>query len=179
MTLSAWMIAAYSIGAWFFIQRWMTLYILYRVYKVQPMPATEIPSFSSGFKKGWAAFVILALIFLPLFLDAQAKDWLIGRLGEEGSAAYSSSVMMFTPGLVGAYAIFIGRKSISSGRLKLGKLVDIFSKSLPKVVPIAVTIYFAEEDKQDIQVGEIDLTPINESQRVYNYLHDRKKELYS
>ncbi|MGE7185495.1 TRAP transporter large permease subunit [Peribacillus sp. NPDC006672] len=143
VTLSAWMIAAYSIGAWFFIQRWMTLYILCRVYKVQPMPAAEIPSVSGSFKKGWAAFVIPALIFLPLFLDAQAKDLLIGRLGEEGSAAYSSSVMMFTPGLAGAYAIFIGRKSISSGRLKLGKLVDIFSKSLPKVVPIAVTIYFA------------------------------------
>lgn len=148
VSLSGWMIAAYSIGAWFFLQRWLTLYTLCKVYKVRPLETTEVPSFTESFKAGWPAFVIPALIFIPLFLDAQTKDLVINRLGEKGSAAYSSSVMMFTPGLAGAYAIFIGRKSLSSGHLHLSKLADIFSKSLKNVVPVAVTIYFAYATSQ-------------------------------
>ncbi|MEA1853611.1 TRAP transporter large permease subunit [Cytobacillus sp. FSL W7-1323] len=148
ITLSGWMVAAYSIGVWFFVQRWLTLYVLCRVYKVQPIPATEIPSFSKSLKSGWATLFIPIIIFLPLFLDAQAKDWLLGRIGESGSGAYSSSVLMFTPGLAGAYAVFIGRKSFAKRKEFLSKMFSTFSGSLQQVVPIAVTIYFAYATSQ-------------------------------
>lgn len=148
ITLSGWMVAAYSIGVWFFVQRWLTLYVLCRIYKVQPIPATEIPSFSKSLKSGWATLFIPIIIFLPLFLDAQAKDWLLGRIGESGSGAYSSSVLMFTPGLAGAYAVFIGRKSFAKRKEFLSKMFSTFSGSLQQVVPIAVTIYFAYATSQ-------------------------------
>lgn len=148
ITLSGWMVAAYSIGVWFFVQRWLTLYVLCRIYKVQPIPATEIPSFKKSLKSGWATLFIPIIIFLPLFLDAQAKDWLLGRLGESGSGAYSSSVLMFTPGLAGAYAVFIGRKSFAKRKEFLSKMLSTFSGSLQQVVPIAVTIYFAYATSQ-------------------------------
>lgn len=148
ITLSGWMVAAYSIGVWFFVQRWLTLYVLCRVYKVQPIPATEIPSFKKSLKSGWATLFIPIIIFLPLFLDAQAKDWLLGRIGESGSGAYSSSVLMFTPGLAGAYAVLIGRKSLAKRKEFLSKMLSTFSGSLQQVVPIAVTIYFAYATSQ-------------------------------
>ncbi|MGE8207031.1 TRAP transporter large permease subunit [Heyndrickxia sp. NPDC080065] len=148
ISLSGWMLAAYSIGAWFFLQRWLTLFVLCRVYKVRPIPSNEIPSLSESFKLGWSALVIPALIFIPLFIDAQAKDWLIARIGENGSASFSSSVLMFTPGIAGAYAIWTGRKSLSDRKVKFGALVEIVKSSLTKVVPIAVTIYFAYATSQ-------------------------------
>ncbi|MGP9043559.1 TRAP transporter large permease subunit [Cytobacillus kochii] len=148
ITLSGWMVAAYSIGVWFFVQRWLTLYVLCRIHKVQPIPATEIPSFKKSLKSGWATLFIPIIIFLPLFLDAQAKDWLLGRIGESGSGAYASSVLMFTPGLAGAYAVLIGRKSLAKRKEFLSKMLSTFSGSLQQVVPIAVTIYFAYATSQ-------------------------------
>src|SRR5690606_2851378 len=53
------------------------------------------------------------------------------------------SVLMFTPGLAGAYAIAIGRKALPSSRINWKNIVDIFKDSLLKVVPIGVTIYMA------------------------------------
>lgn len=148
ITLSGWMLAAYCIGAWFFLQRWLTLYVLCRFYKVKPIPTADIPTFSNSFQTGWPALLIPILIFLPLFLDAQAKDWLLGRIGENGTAAYSSSVLMFTPGLAGAYAVMVGRKAFPGGKIQFSKLLSMFNGSIQQVVPIAVTIYFAYATSQ-------------------------------
>ncbi|HLT55040.1 MAG TPA: TRAP transporter large permease subunit, partial [Bacillota bacterium] len=94
MTMSSWMILAYGVGLWFFLQRLVTLWILCKVYKVEPVPKEELPKFKASFAKGWPALILPLLIFLPLFSDAQFGDFLVSRLGEDGSAAFSSSVLM-------------------------------------------------------------------------------------
>ncbi len=143
ISLSGWMVAAYGVGLWFFIQRWLTLWALCKLYKVKPVPAQELPKFKESLAKGWPALVLPVLIFLPLFADSQFKDFIIGRIGEAGAGAYSSSVLMFTPGLAGAYAITIGRKALPSSRINWQNIIDIFKDSLLKVVPIGLTIYMA------------------------------------
>lgn len=148
ISLSSWMVVAYGIGLWFFLQRWVTLWALCRVYKVEPVPKEELPTFKHSFKNGWASLVLPALIFLPLFIDSEFKDFIIGRIGEDGATAFSSSVLMFTPGLAGAYAVTIGRKAFPSGRVNVQNLLSMFSSSLMKVVPIGVTIYMAYATSQ-------------------------------
>lgn len=138
---SSWMIAAYGVGLWFFLQRWLTLWLFCRYYKVQPVPVQERPKFGESFKTGWPALILPVLIFLPLLLDAQMKEWLTARLGEDGSGAFSSSVLMFTPGLAAAYALGIGRKA--AGGLDWRKIHAMFQNTIDKVVPIGVTIYMA------------------------------------
>jgi C4-dicarboxylate transporter, DctM subunit len=143
ISLSSWMVAAYGIGLWFLIQRWLTLWALCKIYKVEPVPIQELPKFKESLAKGWPALALPIVIFLPLFADAEFKDFFIGRIGEDGAGALSSSVLMFTPGLAGAYALTIGRKALPSRKINLQNLLNMFSKSLLQVVPIGVTIYMA------------------------------------
>ncbi|WP_368503270.1 TRAP transporter large permease subunit [Alkalihalophilus sp. As8PL] len=148
ISLSNWMVVAYGIGLWFFLQRWLTLWVLCRLYKVKPVPKEELPTFKFSLKKGWPALILPALIFAPLFMDAQFKDLIINRIGEDGAGAFSASVLMFTPGLAGAYALTIGRKALPHKKISLTNLLNMFSSSLSKVVPIGVTIYMAYATSQ-------------------------------
>ncbi|WLR51038.1 TRAP transporter large permease subunit [Bacillus tianshenii] len=144
ITLSQWIVAAYGIGLWFFVQRWLTLWAFCKYYKVKPIAKTDIPSFQKSLRIGWPALILPALIFVPLLADAQFKDFITARIGSGGAEAFSSSVLMFTPGIAGAYAIGIGKKSFfTSSRSHLNQIVTVFKESLPKVVPIGVTIYMA------------------------------------
>lgn len=135
------MVAAYGVGVWFLLQRWLTLWVFCRYYKVQPVPPRDRPRLGTSFQTGWPALILPLLIFLPLLIDAQMKDWLIARLGEDGAEVYSSSVLMFTPGLAAAYALGIGREAI--GGLNWQKIHTMFLNTIDKVVPIGVTIYMA------------------------------------
>lgn len=83
------------------------------------------------------------VIFVPLFIDSQATDFLTGRLGEVGAEAFSSAVLMFTPAVAAAYAVWIGRKNFSHGLTGAKELYDVFAGSIKVVVPISATIYFA------------------------------------
>src|SRR5699024_7918822 len=143
LTLSTWMLAAYIIGAWFFLQRLITLFILAKVNKVKPVPRDQIPALGATLKEGWSALFLPLIIFIPLLLDSQAPEFLVTRLGEDGAEAFSSSVLMFTPALAAAYAILIGRKKFSPGKNGAKELYSVISKSLKSVVPISATIYFA------------------------------------
>ncbi|ARI76353.1 TRAP transporter large permease subunit [Halobacillus mangrovi] len=144
ITLSQWIVAAYGIGFWFFVQRWLTLWGLCKYYKVSPIVKKDLPPFKSSLRIGWPALILPALIFVPLLADAQFTGAIVSRIGADGAESFSSSVLMFTPGIAGAYAIGIGRKSFfSSSRSYIDRLVSVFKKSLSQVVPIGVTIYMA------------------------------------
>ncbi len=143
ISMSSWMIVAYAIGFWFFIQRWLTLTVLCRIYKVKPVATNELPKFTESLKTSWPALILPLLIFIPLFADAQLEGFILDRLGEEGANAFSSSVLMFTPALAGGYALFIGRKSFPSKKLDFTGISNILKSSLLQVVPVGLTIYMA------------------------------------
>lgn len=143
ISLTTWMLAAYIIGAWFFLQRLVTLFILAKINNVQPVPKDEMPKFLPALKEGWSAMLLPLVIFVPLFIDSQATDFLTGRLGEVGAEAFSSAVLMFTPAVAAAYAVWIGRKNFSHGLTGAKELYDVFAGSIKVVVPISATIYFA------------------------------------
>jgi len=143
ISLTTWMLAAYIIGAWYFLQRLVTLFVLAKINNVKPVPEDEIPKLGPAMKQGWSAILLPLVIFIPLFIDAQATDFLVGRLGEDGAAAFSDAVLMFTPAVAAAYAVWIGRKNFNRGWTGAKELYDVFVSSLQTVVPISATIYFA------------------------------------
>lgn len=143
LPLSTWMLAAYIIGAWFFLQRLITLFVLAKINNVKPVPQDQIPGFRESLKQGWSALFLPLVIFIPLFIDSQATDFLTSRLGEDGAAAFSSAVLMFTPAIAAAYAFLIGRSNFSNGSAGAKERYAVFANSLKSVVPIAATIYFA------------------------------------
>ena len=143
ISLTTWMLAAYVIGLWFFLQRLITLFVLAKMNKVQPVPEDQMPKFLPALKEGWSALLLPLVIFIPLFIDSQATEFLTNRLGEDGAEAFSSAVLMFTPAVAAAYAVWIGRTNFSRGLTGAKELYDVFARSLKVVVPISATIYFA------------------------------------
>lgn len=139
---STFIVGSYAVGLWFVIQRWLTLLGFTYYYKVAPVPKEERPSASQALGQGWKALILPVLIFLPLFIDSQMGDFLKLRLGAAGAKAFSGSVLMFTPGVAAAYALWIGWKSMEGGP-SLANLYERFKDAIEKTVPVAITIYLA------------------------------------
>ncbi len=154
ITSSTFIIGSYAVGLWFVIQRWLTLLGLCYYYKVSPVPPEERPATREALRRGWKALIIPVLIFLPLFIDSQMGNFLTSRLGADGAKAFSSSVLMFTPGLAAAYALIVSWKSMEGG-MNLANLYERFKGSLEKVVPVAITIYLAYATAQVFSATEM------------------------
>lgn len=141
--ISNFTMAVWGIGIWFILQRFITLYLFCRKYKVSPVPKEEIPQVGETFKRGWKALLVPVIIFLPLFLDAKFKDsFFTARLGEAGAGAFSSSVILFTPGVAAIYSLIISRDHIEGG-LNPKSIFNLFKKGIVQITPVAATIYFA------------------------------------
>lgn len=137
-----WMVV-WGIGIWFIVQRLVTLYLFCRKYNVSPVPKEEIPSVGETLKEGWKALLVPVLIFLPLFLDFKfGSTFFKTRLGESGAKAFSSSVILFTPGIAAIYSLIISRNQLSEG-LSRKSLFEMFKKGIEQITPVAATVYFA------------------------------------
>ncbi len=141
-TLSHFWMVVWGIGIWLILQRALTLYGFVKYYKVEAVPEEERPDIKETLRKGWKALLVPLIIFLPLFLDFQLKDtFFTSRLGEDGAAALSSSVIQFTPGIAAIYALIISRDEI--GGLNPKNIFNLFKEAISQVVPVAATVYFA------------------------------------
>lgn len=142
-TMSGFWMAVWGVGLYFILQRAITLYAFCKYYKVEPIPKEEIPNIKETVKSGWKALLVPLLIFVPLYLDFKfGKTFFIARLGEAGAKAFSSSVILFTPGIAAIYSILISRDKIEGG-LSITSLYEIFKKGVKQITPVAVTVYFA------------------------------------
>lgn len=141
--LSTFWMVVWAIAFWFILQRFITLYIFCRKYKVTPVPKEEIPSMKETLKEGWKSLLVPVIIFLPLFLDFKFNDTFItARLGVEGAKAFSSSVILFTPGIAAIYSLLISKDDIEGG-ISFTNIVALFKKGIKQIVPVAATVYFA------------------------------------
>ncbi|MCR1898334.1 TRAP transporter permease [Irregularibacter muris] len=141
--LSSFWIAVWVIGIYFILQRLITLFLFCKYYKVEPVPKEELPDFKETIKKGWKALLVPVIIFLPLYLDFKfGSTFFTARLGEEGAKAFSSSVILFTPGVAALYSLFISRDSIEGG-LSFSGMLNLFKDGIRQITPVAATVYFA------------------------------------
>lgn len=142
-TLSSFWMVVWGVGIWFVLQRVLTLLCFASYYKVNPMPANEVPKIGAALKKGWKALLLPILIFLPLYLDFKFNaSFFTARLGKTGAKAFSSSVILFTPGIAAAFALIVSRKDVPGG-IGPVNMFNIFKDGVKGVVPVAATIYFA------------------------------------
>lgn len=141
--LSTFWMAIWGVGIWFIVQRFLTLYIFCRRYKVSPIPKEEIPKLGATLKRGWKSLLVPVIIFLPLYLDFKFGDtFFVKRLGEDGAKAFSSSVILFTPGVAAIYSLIISRDKIEGG-LNFKNIFNIFKRGISAITPVAATVYFA------------------------------------
>ena len=138
MSQSVFWFACWGVAIWFIFQRIVTTFILCRCYKVQPMKKEDIPSFRESIKKGWKNLLLPVIILLPFILDSLFKvSFFEPRLGS-GAKNFSSSLLLFTPGLAAIYAILVNRKNFS-----ITKMISGLKNSVSGIVPVGSTIFFA------------------------------------
>lgn len=134
-----WMIL-WGISLWFIIQRLVMVFSFCKFYHVKPMTKEELPSLKYTLKVGWKALFLPVIILLPFVLDYLFKEtFFTERLGADGAAALSSSVLLFVGGIAAIYACFIAKDKKAVSPKNLSKM---FADSVKVIAPaIGVCVF--------------------------------------
>lgn len=163
-TMSQYWMLLWGIAIWFVIQRIITLYIMCLYYKVEPMKKEDIPPFKHSLKTGWKAIFLPIIVFLPFFLTNSYSEFFASRLGEDGSSAFSGSILLFIPSIIVIGGVLLsGKKTIKEMTLKFD--YNAICKGMMSVVPTSSLVmfaYFVSGLLEDIDVGTNIGTFLNE-----------------
>ncbi len=140
-TMSQYWILLWGIALWFVLQRIVTLYLMCRFYKVEPMKKEELPSFRASLKKGWKAIFLPIIVFFPFLLTSQFEAFFVSRLGD-GFKSFSNSILLFIPSLIVICGILLSDKATKK-KMTPKALFESIEKGMLKVVPTASLVLFA------------------------------------
>lgn len=140
-TISQYWLLLWGVAIWFIIQRIITMYIMCRYYKVEPMRKEDIPPFQESIKHGWKAIFLPIIVFLPFILTSNFDAWFKSRLGA-GSSNFTSSLLLFIPALIVLVAIALSKKETKKN-MTLPKMYEQIKDGMLKVVPTASLVLFA------------------------------------
>ena len=140
-TLSQYWLLLWGIALWFIFQRIVTLYLMCRYYKVEPMKKEDIPSFKKSLKSGWKAIFLPIIVFLPFLLTSEFEEFFTSRLGA-GTSALNNSLLLFIPSLIVICGILLSGKETIRKMTPKNIHLEI-RKGMLKVVPTASLVLFA------------------------------------
>lgn len=140
-TMSQFWMLLWGIALWFFIQRIITMYIMCRYYKVEPMNKEDIPSFRQSIKSGWKAIFLPIIVFAPFLLTSVFESFFAQRLGG-GLKSFSNSILLFIPALIVICGILLsGRDTVKKMNIKY--MYEEVRKGMKSVVPTSALVLFA------------------------------------
>ena len=140
-TISQYWLLPWGVAIWFIAQRIITMYIMCRYYKVEPMKKEDIPSLKESLKHGWKAIFLPIIVFLPFILTSKFEGWFKARLGA-GSSSLTSSLLLFIPALIVVVAILLSKKETKQ-KMTLPEMAKEIRDGMLKVVPTASLVLFA------------------------------------
>ena len=135
-----WMLL-WGIAIWFVLQRILTLYLMCRYYKVEPMVKEDIPNFKESVKSGWKAVFLPIIVFVPFLLTSKFDTFFAARLGA-GASSLNSCLLLFIPALIVICGIYLSGKTTVK-EMSLKRMYELISKGMLKVVPTAALVLFA------------------------------------
>ena len=140
-TVSEWWIIAYGLGVLFFIHRWLSLRLMYRLHRIdlsspQPMPLEK------KWRGTWLVLFVPILIFLPIAFDAFAAPWIAKRITPEAQAQLSFRILMFAPVFAIFYVLLINKRFVPKKR-RMRQLVHLLEDSMLAIIPASIMTYFA------------------------------------
>ena len=153
-TMSQYWMLLWGVAIWFIVQRIITMYIMCRYYKVEPMKKEDIPSLRQSLRRGWRAIFLPIIVFLPFFLTNTFADFFTARLGEAGSKAFNNSILLFIPALIVVCGILLSGKQTMK-KMTPKYIYDAICKGMMGVVPTSALVlfaYFVSNVFADIQV---------------------------
>jgi len=140
LTSGQFWIILWGISLWFILQRLLTVFVFCMHYHVQPVVAEDMPDLKEVLKKNWHGMLLPVVILLPFLLDFFFKDsFFTVRLGANGAKYMSSSILLFTAGIVSIYACFIAQNSEQHSP---HHIAIMFANSVKSIAPtIAVCVF--------------------------------------
>lgn len=139
-TFSQFWLFAWVIAFWLLLQRFITLFILIRRYKVAPISKEDRLPFSVALKRGWKTLLLPIVIFLPFMLDAFGNDTFITeRLGETGAAAFPNILLTVIPSM--AIAFVFSLYALKGEKPSFGYMVECMKEGIGSVAPVIVMAY--------------------------------------
>ena len=130
----------WGIAIWFILQRLLTVWAFCVYYKVEPMKKEEIPTLGEAIRTSWQGLLLPVVILLPFVLDFIFKSgFYTDRLGAQGAKYFSSSLLLFVPGIVALFAILIKK---DKSDLTPARLAEQFAKSIKSIAPVVSTCIF-------------------------------------
>jgi len=159
-TLSQYWMLLWGVAIWFIAQRIITMYLMCRYYKVQPMKKEDIPSLRKALKQGWKAIFLPIIVFVPFLITSEFESFFTSRLGVDGTKAFNNSLLLFIPSLIVICGVLLsGKKTMKE--MTLPKMCKVIQEGMLKVVPTAALVLFAyfvsnvfEDLNVEIAIGE-------------------------
>ncbi len=134
-----WMVC-WGVSLYFILSRILMVFFFCLYYKVKPMKKEDLPSLKQTLKEGWTGLLLPVIILLPFVLDSLLNaGFLTNRLGATGAKYFSSSLLIFVPGI----AIIIGTlisKDKKHGSIK--GMIEIIGNGAKGLVPTVATCIF-------------------------------------
>lgn len=140
-TMSQFWMLLWGIVLWFILQRIITMYVMCRYYKVEPMKKEEIPSFKQSLKRGWKAIFLPIIVFTPFLLTSVFESFFMERLGG-GFKAFSNSILLFIPALIVICGILLSGKETRK-KMTPQYMYGQICKGMKGVVPTSALVLFA------------------------------------
>ena len=140
LTQGQFWIVLWGISIWFVLQRVFMIWAFCRYYKVKPMAKEDLPNLKETLKEGWQGLLLPVIILLPFVLDYMFKDtFFTARLGAEGAKFFSSSLLLFIPGMSALYACLVVKEKTTPH--KMAKWFGDGVKSIAPAIGVCVFGY--------------------------------------
>lgn len=153
-TGSFWMVC-WSVSLWFVLSRIIMVFAFCKYYKIKPMTKEDIPSLKETMREGWTGLLLPVIVLVPFILDAVFNaGFLTDRLGATGAKHFSSSLLIFIPGITTFIGLLISRDRKA---FNIKKVIEILSKGVKGLAPTVATCifgYMIGELFADIKAGE-------------------------
>ncbi|MBO5287172.1 MAG: TRAP transporter large permease subunit [Clostridia bacterium] len=159
ITTGQFWIVLWGIAIWFIIQRLLMVFAFCKHYKVKAMPKEELPSFKQTLKTGWQGLLLPVIILLPFLLDYLFKDnFFTSRLGAEGAKFFSSSLLLFIPGISCIYSCFIAKDKKQVTPHSIAKMFASGVKTIAPAIGVCIVGYMIGALFKDLNVANEMLT---------------------
>ena len=140
LSIGQFWIVCWGCSLWFILQRFITVFVFCKIYKVKPMKKEELPNLKEAFKNGWQGILLPVIILLPFVLDYFLKDnFFTQRLGATGAKYFSSSTLYFSAGIAVAFAIIVAKDKKQVTPHAMAKL---FAGKIKSISPSIVSCLF-------------------------------------
>lgn len=153
-TGSFWMVC-WSVSLWFILSRIIMVFAFCKFYKIKPMAKDDIPSLKQTMREGWTGLLLPVIVLAPFMFDAIFNaGFLTDRLGAAGAKHFSSSLLIFIPGITALIGLLI---SHDRKIFNLKKIIEILSNGVKGLAPTVATCifgYMIGELFADIKAGE-------------------------